>query len=171
MKFLSMIAGVFSFCFISSANAVLITEVKSFNQIIDSNFHFIFADLADYGFVAGKDKVRDWVGDANITFEFRDPEYTPDKDPIDSPFVSVFMDQGRFYGRATNEDWERQAIFNQAGRLIPYIHPDEHIWLGDITLTFDLLQNRNVEVPEPLPLALLSIGLFAIGMRRYKITR
>lgn len=168
MKFLSIITGIFSLCVFSSANAVLITEVKTFNQIMESDFHFILVDLADYGFVSGKDNVGNWVNNEKITFEFRDPEYYPDKDPIDSPFISLFMDQGRFYGRATNEDWEAQALFNRAGRLIPYIDLEDDIWLGKVTVTFDLLQNRHSTVPEPLPLVLMSLGLFVIGLRRYK---
>src|SRR5687768_10698202 len=117
MKFLSIVAGILSLSIFSVANAVQITEVKSFNKIVDSEFHFILADLADYGFVAGKDKVRDWVSDATITLEFRDPEYGPDRDPIDAAFLSLFMDQGRHFNRATNEDWILGAAFNQNGRL------------------------------------------------------
>jgi hypothetical protein len=167
MKFLSIVAGIFSLGIFSTANAVQITEVESFNKIVDSEFHFILADLGDYGFVAGKDRVSDWISEATITLEFRDPEYGPGRDPIDAAFLSLFMDQGRFFNRATNEDWVLGAAFNQNGRLIPYLSVDDDVWLGNISVTFDLLQSR-VDVPEPLPFVLLGLGLLAIRLGRFK---
>jgi|GEM_PF-3850455 len=170
MKFLSIAAGIFFLSIFSAANAVQITKVESFNKIVDSEFHFILADLADYGFVAGKDRVRDWLGDSTITLEFRDPEFGPGRDPIDAAFLSLFMDQGRFFNRATNEDWVLDAAFNQNGRLIPYLRVDDDVWLGNISVTFDLLQSR-VDVPEPLPFVLLGLGVVAIGLRRFNVSK
>ena len=169
MKFLSILAGIFSFSIFSTANAVQITEVKSFNKIADSEFHFILADLADYGFVAGQDRLRDWLGEATITFEFRDPEYGPNRKPEDAAFLSLFMDQGRYFNRASNEDWVLGAAFNRNGRLIPYLLVyDDDVWLGNVSVTFELLQNKNANVPEPLPLSLMGLGLLVIAIRRYK---
>ncbi len=169
MKFLSIAAGIFFLCLFSRAQAVPITKVQTYDQVMRGEFHFIFVDLADYGFVAGVDKVRNWVGDARITFEFRDIE-SPGPDYGDEPaFLWIFMDQGRQFGRVSDEDWEGYAFFNDRGRLIPYVTVhDKGAWLGDVTVTFDLLQNKNADVPEPLPLALMGLGLFAIAVRRYK---
>lgn len=169
MKFLSLAAALFSLCLCSTVNAVPITKVQTFNQILEANdsFHFMFVDLADYGFVAGVDRVYDWVGDATITLELREANT---ETPSDYSFFRIFMDQGRQYGIVDNEDWFGDAFFNQRGRLIPYITLENgRAWLGDITVTFDLLQNKNAEVPEPLPLVLMTLGLFAIGLRRKKI--
>ena len=168
MKLLSIAAGIFSLCLISTANAVPITKVQTVDQILEGgeSFHFLFVDLAEYGFVAGVDRVYDWVDQASITFEFRniDPEAYND-----FVFFRISMDQGRQYGRVDDEDWVGDAFFNQRGRLIPYVTMEsESAWLGDVTVNFELLQNKNVAVPEPLPLALMGLGLFAIGMRRYK---
>jgi len=165
MKLLKIVTAIFSLCAFSEANAVLITKVQTFNQTFeaDESFHFIAVDLADYGFVAGTDRVRDWVGDSRITFEFRDNG----PDPFGSAFLSIYMDQARQYGRVGEEDWEGYAAFNQRGRVIPYVTvSEESAWLGDVTVNFELLRG-NVEVPEPLPITLMGLGLFAFGLRRY----
>jgi hypothetical protein len=166
MKFLKIVTAIFCLCIFSTASAIPITKVQTFNQTFAAgdSFHWIFVDLADYGFVAGKDKVSDWVSDSSITFEFRD--YGPD--PFGSAFLSIFMDQARQFGRVGEEDWVGYAAFNQRGRLIPYVTvSEESAWLGDVTVNFELLRG-NLEVPEPLPITLLGLGLFAIGWRRYK---
>ena len=172
MKFLSIAASIFSLCLFSSAYAIPITKVQTFDRVIErgEEFHFIIVDLAEYGFVSGVDRVVDWVGPyAEITFEFRDVDYEPENE-FGSAFLWIFMDQGRQFGRVEDEDWKGSAAFNRTGRLIPYVTVhDEKAWLGDVTVNFDLLQNKNIAVPEPLPIALISLGLIAIGMRRYKI--
>ncbi|MET0357331.1 MAG: PEP-CTERM sorting domain-containing protein [Cellvibrio sp.] len=171
MKLLKIAVAIFFLCIFSTANAVPITKVQTFDRVIESGeeFHFIFVDLADYGFVAGVDKVYDWVRNSTLTFEFRDVEPPGPGHWEDSAFLWIFTDQARQFGRVSDEDWVGYAAFNQRGRLIPYVSVyEESAWLGDVTVTFDLLQNKNVEVPEPLPVALMSLGLFAIGMRRYR---
>lgn len=166
MKLLKIVAAIFSLCVFPAANAIPITKVQTFNQTFEAgdSFHWIFVDLADYGFVAGKDRVGDWVTDSSITFEFRD--YGPD--PFNSAFLSIFMDQARQFGRVGEEDWVGYAAFNQRGRLIPYVTvSEESAWLGDVTVNFELLRG-NVDVPEPLPMTLMGLGLVALGLRRYQ---
>ncbi|RYY76973.1 MAG: PEP-CTERM sorting domain-containing protein [Gammaproteobacteria bacterium] len=169
MKILSTVAGALSLCLASAANAIQITDVKTFDRIfeIGDEFHFMF-DLADYGFVKG----RDTVVDASLTLEFRDPKAGPDRDPLEAPFISLFIDQGRQFMRVTDEDWIASAWFNENGHMIPYIKVDQDdVWLGDVTVNFEYLPGPDVEVPEPLPLVLISLGLLVIGLRRYKISR
>lgn len=119
MKFLKIAVAIFSLCFFVNANAVPITKVQTFDQVMLGEFHFLFVDLADYGFVAGVDKVRDWIGPhASITFEFRDVEPPGPGYYEDSAFLWIFMDQGRQFGRVSDEDWVGYAFFNQRGKLI-----------------------------------------------------
>lgn len=170
MKFLQICIGIFSLCLFSVAHATQITDIKTFDKIFANGESFNFSyNLADYGFDANSDTL---VGQSVLTFEFRDPTYSPDKDVFDRPFISLFIDQGRGYTRVFNEDWvvdNGLAWFNEAGIMTPYLKVDVgDVWLGDVTLRFEFTPGATTEIPEPLPLMLMGIGLLTIVMRRYK---
>lgn len=173
MKFLQILIGIFSLCLFTSANAIQITDVKTFDKIFANGESFNFSyNLADYGFDAERDTL---VGQTILTFEFRDPTYTPDKDVFDRPFISLFIDQGRGYMRIFNEDWivdNGLAWFNEDGIMSPHLQVDvADVWLGNVTLNFEFVPGPGTQVPEPLPVVLMIFGLLAIATRRYKFAR
>lgn len=171
MKLLPLATGIFSLFIFSAAHAIQITDVKTFNQTFEYGGSFDFSyNLADYGFDPERDRL---VGEAILTFEFRDLNYSPDKDFIDRPFISLFIDQGRSFMRIYDEDWvvdNGLPWFNEAGIMHPYLQIEgENTWLGNVTLNFEFTPGPETLVPEPLPVTLMGIGLLAIVMRRYKM--
>lgn len=170
MKFLQLAIGIFSLCIIATANAIQITDVKTFDKTFENGETFSFSyNLADFGFVAERDRI---VGRASLIFEFRElPENREELE--EHPFISLFIDQGRsFHDVYQDEDWvvdNGLAWFNEAGLMKPILLVSGNdVWLGDVTLNFEFTPGATTEVPEPLPIMLMGFGLLAIVMRRYK---
>ena len=154
----------------ASASAYPVTDIKTFDRIINNGEHVHWEyDLADYGFVLGHDIL---VGLPTLTFEFRDPKDSPDRNWEDRPFISLFIDQARLYTRVFMDDFivdNGGAFFNQDGKMHPYFTVDnDDVWLGNVVLSFDFIPGPT-KIPEPAPLALIGLGLLAIGLRRRNV--
>ncbi|PUA27722.1 MAG: hypothetical protein B0W54_14370 [Cellvibrio sp. 79] len=150
------------------ATAHVITEVRALNQTINSGETLIWDyDLAAYGFVAG----RDTLGNAQLRVEIRDPDYRPDKEWQDQPFVVLFFGH-REYMRVGIEDWVASSTFYDRDNITPAIAVTSTIpvWVGLATLTFEFTPGSTAYIPEPSPILLLTLGLCALALsRRHKI--
>ncbi len=149
------------------ATAHVITEVRALNQTINPGETLVWEyDLAGYGFVAGRDK----LGEAELRVELRDPDYRPDKEWQEQPFVVLYFGH-RDYMRVGIEDWIASSNFYDRDDISPAIAvtSDIPVWVGLATLTFEFIQGSTVYIPEPSPIILFAVGLFALGIsRRYK---
>lgn len=147
------------------ATAHVITEVRALNQTINPGETLVWDyDLARYGFVAG----RDTLGEAQLTVEIRDPDYRPDKEWQEQPFVVLYFGH-RDYMRVGIEDWVASSNFYDRDNITPAIAvtSDIPVWVGLATLTFEFIPGSTAYIPEPSPLILFVIGLFALAISRH----
>lgn len=104
----------------ASANAYVVTDVRTFDRIIHVNdtFHWLY-DLPSLGFVVGRDTL---VSEIILTLELRDPKYHQ----FDSgPTVGIFIDQG-----VPIIKYQKKILFSMAAFHL------QQIW------TYDSVHNR-----------------------------
>lgn len=165
MKFLTFIFSMFIFSFASYAHAYVVNDVRAFDNIYSGGELHLEYSLADYGFVAGRDTL---IGFPTLRLEVRDPDYRPDKDWSEQPFLMMAIDQARHFARVGTEDWVERGFFNEEGVMpVTIVFDSLDVWLGDITLNFEFTPGP-AQVPEPAPFILLVAGLAAIGLGRYR---
>ncbi len=46
---------------------------------------------------------------------------------------------------------------------------DGDVWLGDVKLDFEFTPGTPMQVPEPIPILLMGMGLLAIALGRHKL--
>lgn len=167
MKYFNFIFGIFLFAITSHANAYVINDVRTFDTTYNnSETLYLEYNLADYGFVPGRDTLIGWP---LLTLEIRDPDYWPGKDWSEQPFLMIVIDQARYFTRVGDEDWEERGFFNEDGIMSVNILFDSiDVWLGDVTLSFEFTPGPTQGVPEPAPFILIAIGLLALGLGRYR---
>lgn len=167
MKYFNILFGVFLFTITSFAHSTVINDVKTFDKIYNNGeiLHWEY-ELADYGFVLGRDTL---IGRPLLTIELRDPNYWPEKDWSEQPFLMIVIDQERHFTRVSNEDWSERSFFNENGIMpVNILFDSIDVWLGDVTLNIEFTPGPTQAVQEPAPFILIAIGLLALGLGRYR---
>ena len=165
MKCLKLISSIFILCIASYSHAYVVNDVREFDAIYHGGELRLEYNLADYGFLAGRDTL---VALPTLTLEVRDPDYRPDKDWSEQPFLMMVIDQARYFTRVGAEDWIERGFFNEEGIMpVAVLFDSIDVWLGDLTLNFEFTPGPT-QVPEPAPFILLAAGLAAVGLGRYR---
>lgn len=171
MHFIRISIGILFMLFFATAKAYQVTDIKTFDFTIHSGDDLYWSyNLADYGFVTGRDRV---IGQPILVFELRDPNDQPGMLDQDHPFVSLYIDQARTHTRAS-KDWtvdNGAPFFNNLGYMNLYLFVDADVWLGDVRLMFEFDRDPTVRVPEPTPVILCGLGLLFIGLRQRRFQR
>jgi len=148
-------------CLAPMAQAYVIVDVKSYNQIISpaEALHWDYT-LADYGFVAGRDH---WITRPMLTIGII-PNGFPCEDYDQHPFVNLWISGDREYGRAC-KDLQYEVFFPPEGKLDIYMQVDYFTSVTDISLKMEFAPGPTV-LPEPSGWLVMVTSLVLLAWRR-----
>lgn len=164
------IGTIFFLCFSCIANAYLVRDVVTFNQVLGGDESVSWThDLTAYGYVPGG---NEFSLDFTLMLEVRDISEDPWVEEWDRPFYMISQGPGVGHGRIGDSDLvitrgSTPVHVDMFGKVSPTLYIESGtVWFGSAIFTVEI---PNTSVPEPTPILLFGLGLLALTLQRRRL--